>query len=121
MHKLSDLQVWVKARGLAKEIYLITGKLPDAEKFGLISQMRRAAVSVASNIAEGAGRNSDKEFIRFLAIAFGSSYEIKTQLLICVDLGFLDEKEVDQLLSEIDEVERMIWGLQKAIKSRLNQ
>lgn len=119
MHKLSDLQVWVKARKLAKEIYLLTGKLPSEEKFGLVSQMRRATVSIASNIAEGAGRNSDREFVQFLAIAYGSSYELKTQLFICVDLEFIHEVDATSLIADLEEIEKMIRGLQQSIKKRL--
>lgn len=119
MHKLNDLQVWVKSRKVAKEIYLLTGKLPNEEKFGLISQMRRAAVSIASNIAEGAGRNWDREFIQFLAIAFGSSYELKTQLFICIDLDFIDEESANHMMTALEEIEKMIWGLQQSIQKRL--
>lgn len=120
MHNLSELQVWVKSRKLAKEIYLLTGKLPSEEKFGLVSQMRRAAVSIASNIAEGTGRNSDKEFIQFLAIAYGSSYELKTQIFICLDLEFIQEIDATKLITDLEEIEKMIWGLQQSIKKRLN-
>jgi len=118
MHKLSDLQVWVKARILAKKTYLLTNKLPDTERFGLITQMRRASVSIASNIAEGCGRNSDKEFIQFLAIANGSSYELKTQIFICIDLEFVDEKEASEIINNLEEIEKMIFGLQQSIQKR---
>jgi four helix bundle protein len=120
MHALNDLQVWVKSRKLAKDVYLLTGKLPKEEKFGLTSQMRRAAVSIASNIAEGAGRNSDKEFVQFLAIAYGSTYELKTQLFICVDLNYVDEKSANELITGLEEIEKMIWGLQQSIQKRFH-
>ena len=121
MHKLTDLQVWVRSRKIAKEIYILTGKLPSEEKFGLVSQMRRAAVSIASNVAEGAGRNSDKEFVQFLAIAVGSSFELKTQLFICVDLEFINEQDANSMILEVEEIEKMIWGLQKSIRNRINK
>lgn len=121
MYKLNDLQVWVKSRKIATEVYQLTNKLPNEEKFGLISQMRRAAVSIASNIAEGAGRNSDKEFVQFLAIAVGSSYELKTQLFLCIDLNFIDELDANRMISELEEIEKMIWGLQKSVRNRINK
>jgi four helix bundle protein len=84
-----ELQVWQEARLLVREIYAATAELPDDERFGLISQMRRAAVSVPSNIAEGAARGSNAEFVRFLLIARGSLLEIDTQICLCEDLAYL--------------------------------
>jgi four helix bundle protein len=78
MHKLEELTIWKKSIELSKQVYLICQKLPQDEKFGLISQLKRSAISIPSNIAEGAGRNSNKEFIQFLGIANGSSYELQT-------------------------------------------
>ncbi|MCA5005056.1 four helix bundle protein [Sphingobacterium bovistauri] len=80
MHKFRDLVVWQKAMDLANSVYMSTENLPVAEKFGLLSQIRRSAVSICSNIAEGAGRNTKGEFIQFLGIANGSAYELETQL-----------------------------------------
>ena len=80
MHKYKELKIWQKAMELVTDIYKVTSTFPDKERFGLISQINRAAVSIPSNIAEGAGRNSDKDFLRFLLIAHASSYETGTQL-----------------------------------------
>ena len=86
-----DLDVWKKAMELAKEIYLLTSNFPKEEIYGLSSQMRRASVSIPSNIAEGAARNSDKEFARFLYISLGSLSELDTQIILSKDLGFINE------------------------------
>ncbi|WP_430409092.1 four helix bundle protein [Kordia sp.] len=90
MHRFKELQVWKSSRIFCKSIYEITASFPNEEKFGLVSQLRRANVSIASNIAEGAFRRSNKDFYRFLEIAIGSTYEIKTQLLIATDLDFMN-------------------------------
>jgi four helix bundle protein len=82
MHNLKELKIWSKAIDLATEIYKLTAEFPKEEKYGLTSQIRRSAISVPSNIAEGAGRNSDKEFVYFLGVSNGSSYELQTQLVI---------------------------------------
>ncbi len=82
MHDYKQLKVWNKSIDLVVDVYKATGDFPKEEKYGLISQMRRSAVSIPSNIAEGAGRNSDKEFCHFLAVAHGSSYELETQVIV---------------------------------------
>ncbi len=86
-----DLEIWQDAMRLVRETYGVTGKLPSDERFGLVTQMRRCAVSIPSNIAEGAARGSKAELVRFLMIARGSLLELDTQLRICEDLGFLDD------------------------------
>ena len=88
MHRYKELKFWQYSRAFCKEIYTITASFPTDEKFGLVSQLRRASVSIASNIAEGASRKSNKDFSRFLTIALGSCYEVETQLLISNDLEF---------------------------------
>ena len=98
------------------EIYRITAQFPGEEKFGLVSQMRRAAVSIPSNIAEGAARNSRKEFINFLHIAQGSIAELETQIIISNKLNFIDSSQTEFLLSEIDEISKMIIGLQRSLR-----
>lgn len=87
-HRLHDLQIWSRSISLVKKVYILTQDLPSEEKFGLISQIRRCAVSIPSNIAEGAGRNNVNEFVQFLGIAFGSTYELETQLILLYELNF---------------------------------
>ena len=112
-HKLN---VWKKAIEFVKRIYQITGEFPEEEKFGLVSQMRRSAISIASNISEGAGRNNKKEFNQFLGIAQGSSSELETQLIIARELGLLTDQLADELIKELDSISKMIIGLQRALK-----
>jgi four helix bundle protein len=112
-----DLIVWKKGIELVKNIYLITNSFPNSEQFGLVSQMRRCAVSIPSNIAEGCGRNSDKELQHFLYIALGSSSELETQIIISVELNFLQKEKATESLSLLNEIIRMITSLIKSIKN----
>ena len=111
MHNYRELKVWQKARVLVKAVYQITNNLPKEEAFGLTSQMRRAVVSIPSNIAEGAGRGTNKDFCRFLDIAYGSSFELETQLLLCVDLEYISETILMDTESQIKEIQRMLYSL----------
>ena len=104
MHRFKDLEVWKKSRLFCSSIYEITSKFPKSEKFGLTNQLRRASVSLPSNIAEGSSRQSNKYFSRFLQIALGSAYEIETQLLIAFDLNFVNKEELDMLLNELSSI-----------------
>ena len=106
-----DLVVWQRAMQLCRAIYSATASFPREERFGLTSQMRRAAVSIASNIAEGQGRLSASEFRRFLGIARGSLRELETQLLIATDLGYLPRQASDRCVDLMDEVSRMLNAL----------
>lgn len=108
-HRLQDLIIWKRSMALVKEIYLVTEELPSQEKFGLVLQLRRCAVSIPSNIAEGAGRNNPKEFYQFLGIALGSGYELETQLLLLIDLKFIEEQKLTPLLNELTEIQKMIY------------
>ncbi len=117
MHKLGDLKIWKKAMELTEDIYELTSHFPEEEKYGLTSQLRRCAVSIPSNIAEGAGRNHKKEFRQFLAIASGSSYEVETQLKLAVRLGFTREDQVADTLKLVDEIQKMNYSLQRSIPS----
>ena len=119
MHKYKELKVWQKAIDLVTEIYSLTGKFPDKERFGLISQINRAAVSIPSNIAEGAGRNSTKEFLHFLSIAHASSYETETQLIISKNLNYLSTNELDVLTEKINEWQKMSYSFQLKLKSSI--
>ena len=119
MANYRNLMVWQNSRKLVKQIYDLTGKFPLEEKFGLANQIQRAAVSIPSNIAEGYGRNSDKEMIRFLSIAKGSLYEVETQLYIARALGYLPTKKnkVDELLLEVG---KLLNGTIRKIKDGLD-
>jgi four helix bundle protein len=114
MHNLKELKIWSKAIDLATEVYKLTAEFPKEENYGLTSQIRRSAISVPSNIAEGAGRNSDKEFVYFLGVSNGSSYELQTQLVISRNLDLVDAR-VDLLLDEIDQIQKMNYSLQKKL------
>lgn len=116
MHKYKQLTVWQNAVDFAVEVYLTTGKFPNEEKFGLTSQLRRAAVSVASNIAEGACRNTSNEFNHFLGISSGSTAEVETQLIIASRLGFVSEDEKDRLSETTDIIQSKLWKLKASLK-----
>jgi len=113
------LEVWQAAMQLVTEIYRLTADFPDSERFGLISQMRRAAVSVPSNIAEGAARGSTADFIRFLYIARGSLSELETQLLLAAQLNFTDD--IYQVVEGINRVFARLAGLINYLKSKNNR
>ena len=113
-----DLTVWKKSMNLVILIYKVTGKFPKEELFGLTSQMRRAAVSIPSNIAEGHGRHSEKEVIRFLYISLGSASELETQILLSSKLDFLNEEDFNQLNELNNEVLKMLASL---IRSKNNE
>lgn len=103
-----ELVVWQKAMEVAKQIYLLVKKLPKEEIYALSDQMRRAAVSIPSNIAEGNARNSSKEYAQFLSIARGSKAELETQLLLCKEIGYLTQTEIQPLLVQLKEIGKMI-------------
>ena len=113
MHK--DLDVWKLGIELVTKIYEITSRFPTTEQFGLTSQMQRAAVSVPSNIAEGAARNSEKEYIHFLYISLGSLTELETQLIISEKLGFLDNKSI---FEEVEKLRRKLLNFIKYFKKK---
>jgi len=117
MHNLKELKIWNKAIDLTVDVYKATSNFPADEKFGLTSQLRRAAVSIPSNIAEGAGRNSKKEFGNFLGIANGSSYELQTQLIISNKLSLLEGDLLEGLLKQIDELQKMNFAFQKTLSN----
>ena len=108
MRNFRELLVWQKAHKLALEIYKATKGFPADERFGLIVQLRRAVTSVASNIAEGCGRGSDKDFARFLSIAAGSASEVEYQILLARDLGYLLGDEYGRLDTHVNEVKRIL-------------
>ncbi|MBQ6164923.1 MAG: four helix bundle protein [Clostridia bacterium] len=111
MNSYKDLDVWKKSMDLVLDIYNITSEFPQDEKYGLSSQMKRAAVSIPSNIAEGQTRHSYKEFIHFLLIARGSCAELETQVLLCERLGLIEKENGEATTKAINEINRMINGL----------
>lgn len=113
--KYQKLLVWQEAMGLVIGVYRITERLPATERFGLCQQLRRAAISIPSNIAEGSGRHSDKDFIRFLNIANGSLLEVETQLLIALQLQYLEE--ISELQNSIDKIFAMLSSLKRKLKT----
>jgi four helix bundle protein len=112
-----DLLIWQRGMGLAKMVYQITARFPAEERYGLTSQLRRAAVSVPSNIAEGQARRGTGEFLQFLSIAEGSLAELETQLLLSVELSFCKQVDVDLPLKEIDELQKMVVALKRKLSS----
>jgi len=113
-----ELKVWQKSYQLCIEIYRVTRGFPKEEMYGLTSQIRRAAVSVPSNIAEGYGRKTTPEYIQALYIAYGSNCELETQILLCGDLGYIKVEELKKLNEEIGEVERMLKALIKSLEEK---
>ena len=116
MHNYKELLVWQKARFLVKDIYDSTNKFPNSEKYNLISQIQRAAVSIPSNIAEGCGKNSEKELVRYLEIANSSTFELETQIILSNDLEYIKQNDFEILQDKIIEIQKMIFGLIKKIK-----
>ncbi|MCW5910542.1 MAG: four helix bundle protein [Cyclobacteriaceae bacterium] len=115
MNNYKELKVWQKSVDLAVKIYESTKTFPREEAYGLTSQIRRSVVSIASNIAEGAGRNSKKDFKNFLAISNGSICELETQLRIANRIDFLNESSFESLQKDITEIQKMNWALQKTL------
>ena len=118
MHNIKELEIWKMSRKFCSAIYLATNDFPQCEKFGITNQMRRCAVSVPSNIAEGASRHSNKDFCRYLEIAIGSCYELETQLLISNDLGFLNDESKDSLLHELSRIVMMTSKFMSSLKKQ---
>ncbi len=110
-----DLLVWQRAMEAAKEIYEVVKRLPKEENHALAFQLRKCAVSIPSNIAEGQARTSEKEFNRFISIADGSRAEAETQLLLCVMLGYCKEQEIQKAMNLLNEISRMLSALSRAL------
>jgi four helix bundle protein len=101
-----------------KDIYLLTNSLPQDEKFGLISQIRRCVISIPSNIAEGAAKDSQKDFLRYLQISLGSSFELESHLILCIDLELLDKEQMGNHLENIERIQKRISSLIKYVKTQ---
>jgi four helix bundle protein len=116
MHDYKKLEVWKESVNLVTEIYLLTNNFPDKEKFGLSNQINRSAVSIPSNIAEGAGRLSKNEFIQFLGYAIASSYELETQMLIAYNLKFISIEQENNIMEKLSMIQRKLHSLIKSLK-----
>jgi four helix bundle protein len=117
MHNFEKLKIWQKAMDIAVEVYEISLLLPEDEKFNLIHQVKKCAVSIPSNIAEGSGRNSNKEFVQFLGIANGSTFELITQLILAKRLKLINEEVVQPIINQLVEVSNMNFSFQKTLKN----
>ena len=117
MQSFKEMLVWQKSMDLVEEVYRIIKLLPSDERYALIDQIKRSSVSIPSNIAEGRGRNSDKEFLRFLNITNGSAYELETQLIICQRLGYIKSDQLLRAFQLCDEVCRMLIAINKKLKA----
>lgn len=116
-----DLVVWQRAMDLTIQAYKFTRTYPNEERFGLVSQTQRSAVSVAANIAEGRARGTTREFHRFVGISLGSLAELETHLMLAARLDYISTGEVDRILRETAEVTRMLGGLKRSLKHKLNE
>ncbi len=117
VHNYRELKIWQKSRSLVKTVYQLTLDFPKEESYGLVSQIKRASVSIAANIAEGAGRGTNKDFIHFLNIARGSLFELETLLILSDDLKFLTEEKLKTVLDSINEILRMIVTFQDMLNN----
>ncbi|OQB22785.1 MAG: hypothetical protein BWY11_02056 [Firmicutes bacterium ADurb.Bin182] len=115
-----DLIVWQKAMDVADDIYSLTSRFPKNEAYGLTSQLRRASVSIPSNIAEGQSRGTTTEFLRFLSIAQGSRAEVETQLLLSKRLAYIDDEELYKALKDLEEIAKMLHTLIESLTAKIN-
>lgn len=114
-----NLIVWQKSISLVKQIYQLTASFPAEEKFGLVSQMRRAVVSIPSNIAEGQARRTTGDYVRFVSTSEGSLAELETQLIISIELGFCSENETKIIFSLMTEIRKMLNALRRSLMTKL--
>ena len=121
MHNYKNLHIWQDGIKLARRIYEVTSTFPVNEKFGIVSQMTRAAVSIPSNIAEGAGRNSTKDFVNFLSIATGSIFELHTQITICEQVGLIDSSTAKQLAEQTFSLQQQITTFKQRLEIQKNE
>lgn len=121
MHQFEKLKIWQKAMDIAVHVYEISSLLPNDEKFNLIHQIKKCAVSIPSNIAEGSGRNSEKEFMHFLGIANGSTFELITQLILAKRLKLVSEDLIQHTINQLVEVSNMNFSFQRTLKDKINK
>lgn len=115
VHNFKKLEVWKKSRSFVKDVFVMTAKFPTEERFGITSQIRRAAVSVSLNISEGSGRGTDKDFKHFLDTSFASALEVENLIYLCFDLEFISEDLQNKMVEKIIEIQKMIRGLQEKL------
>ncbi|WP_339887687.1 four helix bundle protein [uncultured Flavobacterium sp.] len=118
MHNYKELEIWKASVKFCPKIYKITAIFPDSERFGLISQLTRAVISIPSNIAEGSAKSSDKHFLIFLENSLGSCYEIETQLFVSKDLGYIKESDYELLANELSSIIKMIINFMKYLQNK---
>lgn len=117
MRNFRDYDVWNKSIPFIKKIYVATAEFPGSEKFGIISQIQRASVSISSNIAEGCSRSSEKDFARFIEIAIGSSFEAESLLIVSSELGFITSEKLNELIPELEVIQKQL----NTLRSRLSR
>jgi four helix bundle protein len=115
MHNFKKLDIWNKSVELVADTYRLVNTFPQIERFGLISQMQRAAVSIPTNIAEGSAKSSNKDFVRFLEISLGSAYELETELLVSFKLSYIESEMYEQFQQKLSELQRMINGFKDTL------
>ena len=113
IHNFRELVAWQKAMQLTKDVYVMTKAFPTTEQYGLVSQVQRAVVSIPSNIAEGAGRPTQKELVHFLSFSLGSAYELETELLLAYELNYITSEQSQQINAKIVEVQKLVYSLMK--------
>lgn len=116
MHQFEKLKIWQKAMDIAEKVYRMSSAIPNDERFNLVHQIKKCAVSIPSNIAEGSGRNSKNEFVHFLGIANGSAFELITQLILLKRLNYIEEDTITDIVSDLMEVCNMSFALQRSLK-----
>lgn len=116
MNNFRELLVWQRSINLVVKVYEVTREFPKEEKFNLVSQMQRAATSIPSNIAEGAGRNTNSLFKHFLTIAIGSSHELETQIIISKQLSYINEDNCGVILAELNSIQKMLYALHNSLQ-----
>lgn len=119
MHNFRELKIWQDAMKITKLTYKLTKLFPSSEMYGLTSQMNRAAVSIPSNIAEGAGRNSNKEFTQFLNISIGSCFELETQVILAFEFAYIEKEDLEKFVLDINRLEKMINSFISTLRKKL--
>lgn len=115
MHNFRELKIWKMGIEISKLVFQLTRTFPSEERYSLTSQINRSAISIPSNIAEGCGRKSNKEFNQFLCISLGSAFELETQIILANEFGYIDTSMLENVIFQIHELQKMIGGLQKSL------